>query len=78
MKKNIIICCLFIFNSNIAQNVNEAEELIDKVYNRLINIETGSTIEFEYLFENGSYQMNKPIKGTLALFSKNRFSSSKR
>ena len=73
MRIIIIICCLFIGSSIGAQNINEAEKLIDRVYNRLISIETGSTIEFEYLFENDSYKMTEPIKGTLSLFSNNRF-----
>ena len=56
-----------------AQNINEAEKLMDRVCSRLISIESGSTIEFEYLFENDSYKMKKPINGALSLFSENRF-----
>ena len=69
----IIIYCLFIGNFIWAQNINEAEKLMDKVSERLINTELGSTIEFEYLFENESHKMNQPINGALSLFSENRF-----
>jgi len=73
MRKRIIICCLFIGSSIWAQNINEAEKLMDRVCNRLISVESGSTIEFEYRFENDSYKMTQPINGALSLFSENRF-----
>ena len=71
--KTIIICCIFISNSLLAQDYKKAEQLIDKVYNRLMQVEGGSSIQFDYFFENDSYQMKTPIAGTLSLFSDNRF-----
>ena len=45
--KNILICCLCIFNTIIAQNQNQANELIEAIYIELINND-GSMIDFEY------------------------------
>ena len=56
-----------------AQEINKAIELMDKVSFKLKNIEPGSTIEFEYIFENESYKMPQAINGSLSLFSDNRF-----
>ena len=70
--KNILICCLCIFNTIIAQNQNQANELIEAIYIELINND-GSMIDFEYLFENEAHKMEKPINGKLGLFSNNRF-----
>ena len=71
--KTIIICCIFISNSLLAQDYKKAEQLIDQVYNRLMQVEGGSSIQFDYFFENDSYKMKTPIAGTLSLFSDNRF-----
>ena len=62
--KNILICCLCIFNTIIAQNKNQANELIEAIYIELINND-GSIIDFEYLFENEAHKMEKPINGKL-------------
>ena len=54
-----------------AQN-QQAERLLDTVLSDIIN-KNGVAIEFDYWFENTSYQMEKPITGIIALYSNNRF-----
>ena len=70
--KNILICCFFILNTVVAQKSTQANELIDAIYKQLIN-NSGSMIDFEYLFENEAHKMEEPINGKLGLFSNNRF-----
>ena len=72
--KHILICCIFILNTVVAQDTTKANELIDAVYTQLIKYE-GSMINFEYVFENEAHKMQKPISGKLGLFSNNRCSS---
>ena len=71
MKKLILLIC-FITNILNGQNSNEAEKIMNSVYDKLIQGD-GSLINFEYLFENESHKMEKPIYGKLGLFTENRF-----
>ena len=71
MKKLIILIC-FITNILNGQNSNEAEKIMNSVYDKLIQGD-GSLIYFEYLFENESHKMENPIYGKLGLFTENRF-----
>ena len=71
--KYLIIYCLIVSNILVGQNKNEADILINNIYNDLINVQGGSCIHFDYFFENNAHQMQEPINGNLALFSGNRF-----
>ena len=71
--KKLIIYMFIISNQIIAQDINNADKIMDHIYNRLINTESGSCIEFTYSFKNEAYEMKNPIYGKLSLFSNNRF-----
>ena len=70
MRNLLIYLCLL---TSIAFTQNQrAEILLDTVLNDIIN-KNGVAIEFNYWFENTSYQMAQPITGVIALYSNNRF-----
>ena len=70
--KKIIVYFFLTVNIITGQNINPAEELVTKAFNKLIDI-SGTSINFEYLFENNAHKMETPINGRLVLFSNNRF-----
>ena len=71
--KKLIIYMLIISNQSIGQDINKGEKIMDHIYNKFINTESGSCIEFTYSFKNEAYEMKNPIYGKLSLFSNNRF-----
>ena len=72
MKKLIIL--IFLISNNIsAQKISKGEEIMEKVCNNLIHPNYGTSIKFNYFFENESYKMTTPINGELSLFTENRF-----
>ena len=71
--KNYIIILLFIYCNNSIAQIQDVDVLLDTIYHNLIS-NNGTSINFEYRYENQAHQMNNPITGNIALFSNNRFS----
>tara|TARA_Y100000994_G_C15693485_1_gene442480 strand:- start:804 stop:1571 length:768 start_codon:yes stop_codon:yes gene_type:complete len=69
----LIIYFFLIVNVAIGQNTQNPNELLNMVYSNLVNDNNGSLLEFDYYYENDSHKMHIPIKGSLAIFSNNRF-----
>ena len=70
--KHYIIILLAIYFSNIMAQSQDVDILLNTMYNNLFSND-GTSINFEYTYENQSHQMNTPIIGNIALFSNNRF-----
>lgn len=69
--KNLLIYLCLLTSILFAQN-KQAERFMDTALNDIIN-KNGVAIEFDYWFENESYQMQKPINGIISLYSENKF-----
>ena len=70
--KHYILILLVIYSSNMIAQSQDVDILLNTIYNNLIS-NNGTSINFEYVYENQSHQMNNPIKGNIAFFSNNRF-----
>ena len=68
--KKVTFLLLALSYSLLSQNISE--KLLDTVFNNLTTV-NGTSIEFDYLFSNASYDMNEPMKGNLILYSNNRY-----
>ena len=65
--KHYILILLVIYSSNIIAQSQDVDILLNTIYNNLIS-NNGTSINFEYVYENQSHQMNNPIKGNIAFF----------
>jgi len=69
--KNLLIYLCILTNMLLAQN-QQAEKILNTVFSEIVN-KNGVSIEFDYWFENSSYQMEKPITGMIVLYANNKF-----
>ena len=69
----LMIYIFFIVNALIGQNTIKPNALLNKTYNKLVDDKEGSLLKFNYYFENDAHKIKVPIKGSLAIFSNNRF-----
>ena len=69
--RNLIIYLCLITSISFAQD-KQSEMLLDIMLSDILT-KDGVAIEFDYWFENESYQMEEPITGIIALYSHNKF-----